>query len=134
MCCRWLLQVTDAFVGCEAAVELFDFVKNYDKSVKPEDIIEHGKVHLTLEFTANEHLALLQKISASKVFDTEINEQQAQNFAEYFMTLDPEVAMKAWTVLGSGTLDNTIMMHDVETKSGVSVSARMLELLGDEGN
>ena len=50
------------------------------------------------------------------------------------MTLDPEVAMKAWTVLGSGTLDNTIMMHDVETKSGVSVSARMLELLGDEDN
>ncbi|MBT5638421.1 MAG: AAA domain-containing protein [Candidatus Peribacter sp.] len=133
-CNSELRQVTAAFVGFEAAIEFFDFVKNYDRSIKPEDIIEHGKFHLTLEFTANEHLALLQKISASKVFDTEINEQQAQNFAEYFMTLDPEIAMKAWTVLGSGTLDNTIMMHDVETESGVSVSARMLELLGDEDN
>ncbi len=132
-CPTELRQVSSAFVGFEAAVVFFDFVKNYDKSLTAEDIMDNGLISATSDFTINEHMTLLQKIDSSLVMHRpNLTEDQARNFAEYFITLDPEIAMKAWTVLGSGTLDNTILTHNVETKSGLTVADRMLEIVGED--
>jgi hypothetical protein len=125
-----LRQLCAAFVGFEAAVEFNDFVLNYSRQVTAEDIIDQGRIDLTKDFDANQHLALLQKIDSSKVFESDLTDEQAFNFAGYFVSLPAEIAMKAWTIMGKGTMDNTIKLHEVVLEGNRVVSDKMIEILG----
>jgi len=60
-------------------------------------------------------------MEASAVFAAELPEDQITNVAAYFMTLPSEVAMKLWTVMGNGALENTINVHQTEGVSGYIV-------------
>ena len=123
-----IYHLATAFVGFEAAVALTDFVKTYEKLVTVEDILEKGNVEKTENFGINEHTALVEKMEAEKVFETELPEEQVANLAAYFVTLPSEVAMKLWTVMGEGEIQNTVSLHQSEV-NGVAVSSFLVELL-----
>ena len=67
-------------------------------------------------------------MEAEKVFETELPEEQVANLAAYFVTLPSEVAMKLWTVMGEGEIQNTVSLHQSEV-NGVAVSSFLVELL-----
>ena len=67
-------------------------------------------------------------MEASEVFAAELEEGQITNLASYFLTLPSEVAMKLWTVLGTGDTANTIKLHQAQV-DGQSVSGYLVELL-----
>ena len=123
-----LFNLAAAFVGFEAAVSFNDFVLNYERQVTVADILDNGSINKTADFAINEHTALVDKMEASEVFGTELTEDQVTNLATYFLTLPSEVAMKLWTVLGNGDVNNTIKLHQASV-DGKSVSGYLVELL-----
>jgi hypothetical protein len=126
-----LFNLTSAFVGFEAAVAFNDFIKNYDRQVSIEDILMKGDFTKVADFGINEHTAMVDKFEASKTFAEELPQRQISNLAKYFVMLPSEVAMKLWSVLGSGALQNTVNLHQAEI-DGSSVSAYLVEILSGE--
>ena len=128
-----LFNLTAAFVGFEAAVSFNDFIANYDRQVTPEDILVKGDFSKVGDFKINDHTALIDKFEAANLFEEELPQEQVDNLAKYFLMLPSEVAMKLWTVLGNGALNNTIKLHqaNVETEEGArSVVDYLVEILG----
>lgn len=123
-----LFNVCSGFVGFEAAVAFNDFVQNYDRQVTIEDILVDGKIELTADFTINEHTALIEKMEVNETFKVEVPEEHIQHLAQYFVTLPSEVAMKIWTILGQGNLNNTVRLHQSEV-DGKPVSQHLVEIL-----
>tara|TARA_R100001510_G_scaffold56896_1_gene63417 strand:+ start:632 stop:1708 length:1077 start_codon:yes stop_codon:yes gene_type:complete len=127
-----LFNLTAAFVGFEAAVSFNDFVGNYDRQVSVEDILVHGKLEKVADFGINDHTALIDKFEAAESFKDALEQNQIDNLARYFILLPSEVAMKLWSVLGNGALDNTIKLHQSEV-DGNSVSDYLVKILaGDQ--
>ena len=126
-----LYTLTSAFVGFEAAVAFNDFVQNYDRQVTIEDILDHGNFHKVADFGINDHTALIDKFEASEVFKAELEQDKMDNLARYFISLPSEVAMKLWSVLGNGEINNTIKLHQSEV-DGDSVSSYLVTILAGE--
>jgi len=120
-----------AFVGFEAAVALRDFCEKYERQVTVDMILNEGQLDKVAEFGINDHSALVEKMEASEVFKNKLTEEQVMNLGRYFIALPSEVAMKLWTVLGHGELDNTVALHQCVV-DGVPVSAHIVELLTGE--
>jgi hypothetical protein len=127
-----VFNLTNSFVGFEAAVAFKDFVDNYERQVTVEDILDDGKLELTADFGINEHAALITKMEQSGALEDKLSEERVQNLANYYVTLPSEVAMKLWTVLGQGHQANSVALHQSKTADGKSVSAFLVELLTGE--
>ena len=123
-----IFHLGTAFVGFEASVALVDFVKTYERQVTVADILENGKLDKTANFGINDHAALIEKMEAEKVFADPLPADQVKNLAAYFVTVPSEIAMKLWTVMGEGNVDNTVALHQTEV-DGVAVSSFLVELL-----
>ena len=117
-----------AFVGMEAAVDFQQYVKDYDRAVTVENIIDEGKVDLTEDFGVNEHTAMVDKIRGSKYVEDELTEDQIQNVAIYFMSLPSEIAVLLWQVITDSGEANTIALHRA-TVDGESVAARFVKMI-----
>jgi midasin (ATPase involved in ribosome maturation) len=128
-----LYTLTSAFVGFEAAVAFNDFVQNYDRQVTVEDILVHGKLNMVADFGINDHTALIDKFEAAECFKEELEQDQVDNLARYFITLPSEVAMKLWSVLGNGEINNTIKLHQSQV-DGESVSDYLVKILAGDTN
>jgi hypothetical protein len=135
-----LFNLSAAFIGFEAAVSFNDFVKNYDRQVTPEDILVKGDFSKVSTFGINDHTAMIDKFEGAESFKEELEQALVDNLAKYFVMLPSEVAMKLWTVLGQGHLNNTIKLHqttieDATTGEQRSVSDYLVEILaGDQQN
>jgi hypothetical protein len=129
-----IFNLAAAFVGFEAAVALQDFFVNYSRQVTVEDILVNGDIDKTSDFTINDHSALVEKMEAVEAFAEMLPVEQIQNLADYFTTLPSEVAMKLWTVLGNGEVQNTVELHKSTSSDGTAVSAYLVELLTGEAS
>ena len=123
-----VFNVAASFVGFEAAVTFNDFVKEYSRQVSITDILDDGALDKVADFGINDHSALVDKFDKSEVFKVELKSDQVHNLAGYFLTLPSEVAMKLWTVLGSGDVANVTGLHQ-SVVNGKAVSAYIVELL-----
>ena len=94
-------------------------------------ILDEGQLDKFAEFGINDHSALVEKMEASEVFKNKLTEEQIENLGRYFIALPSEVAMKLWTVLGNGELNNTVALHQCVV-DGTPVSAHIVELLTGE--
>ena len=120
-----------AFVGFEAAVAFRDFAEKYERQVTVEMILVNGELEKVAEFGINDHCALVDKMESTKVFQEALPVEQINNLAAYFLTLPSEVAMKLWTVLGDGHIDNTVNLHQ-SVVDGVPVAGHIVTLLTGE--
>ena len=123
-----LYNLTAAFVGFEAAVAFNDFVLNYDRQVTVEDILVHGNFAKVADFGINDHTAIIDKFEAEETFHDELDQDRIDNLAKYFVMLPSEVAMKLWTVMGKGDVNNTVKLHKSEV-NGESVSKHFVRLI-----
>ncbi len=129
-----LYNLTSAFVGFEAAVAFNDFVANYDRQVTTDDILVKGDLAMVSDFGINDHTAIIDKFEAEETFSDELPQEHIDNLARYFVMLPSEVAMKLWTVMGKGDVNNTVALHKSEV-DGQSVSKHFVRLInGDDSN
>ncbi len=128
-----MFHLACGFVGFEAGVAFNDFVKNYERQVTVEMILDEGKVEKTSDFNINDHCALIEKMDASEAFKTELTEQQCINLANYFVSLPSEAVMKLWQALGKGETVNVTSFHKTKADNGESVSGKLVQILtGDK--
>jgi len=123
-----LYHLTSAFVGFEAAVAFNDYILNYDRQVTTEDILVKGDFAKVADFGINDHTAIIDKFEAEEVFKDELPQERVDNLARYFVMLPSEVAMKLWTVMGKGDVNNTVKLHKSEV-DGESVSKHFVKLI-----
>jgi len=127
-----LYTLTSAFVGFEAAVAFNDFVQNYDRQVTTEDILVKGDFSKVADFGINDHTAIIDKFEAEDTFKDELDQDLIDNLARYFVMLPSEVAMKLWTVMGKGEVNNTVKLHKTDI-DGESVSKHFVRIINGEG-
>jgi hypothetical protein len=124
-----VFHLATGFVGFEAAVSFNDFVKNYERQVTVEMILDEGQVDKTTSFNINEHCALIEKLEASTVFNGELTEGQCKNLANYFVSLPSEAVMKLWQALGNGNVENVTRFHKAQADSGETVGNKLVTIL-----
>ena len=126
-----LFNLTSAFVGFEAAVAFNDFIQNYDRQVSTDDILIKGDFSKLADFGINDHTAIIDKFEAEETFKNELDQELIDNLARYFIMLPSEVAMKLWTVMGKGEVNNTVKLHktDVDVES---VSRHFVKMINGE--
>ena len=123
-----LFNLTSAFVGFEAAVAFNDFIQNYDRQVSTDDILIKGDFSKLADFGINDHTAIIDKFEAEETFKDELEQDQIDNLARYFIMLPSEVAMKLWTVMGKGEVNNTVKLHKTDV-DGESVSKHFVKMI-----
>ena len=125
-----LYHLTTGFVGFEAGVALVDYVKNYNKIVTVEEILE-GKHALTTKFTINDHNALIERFKQSKVFDRELDPTELVNVAEYFVTLPSELGMLFFQVISKGECvkHNAHGIHTAQLSDGSTPKDYLMKIL-----
>ena len=109
------------FVGFEASLAFVDFIRNYDRQVKVEEVLNGKALKLTKKFSLNEHLALIEKLGASKVFDSALSADEAKHVAEYYVNLPSEAATKIAGIFGK--LNNPTIMKQDTSKGKASLYA-----------
>ena len=125
-----LFNLATGFVGFEAAVSFNDFVKNYERVISVEDILDDGKIDATENFDLNEHCALIEKIEASGALAASLNATRMQHLADYAVTLPSEAFMKLWTAIGQCDVqDNVTGLHKATAVDGTKVSSYIVEIL-----
>ena len=127
-----LYTLTSAFVGFEAAVAFNDYVQNYDRQVTTEDILVKGDFSKVADFGINDHTAIIDKFEAEGTFKDELDQDLIDNLARYFVMLPSEVAMKLWTVMGKGEVNNTVKLHKTDI-DGESVSKHFVRIINGAG-
>ncbi len=126
-----LFTLTSAFVGFEAAVAFNDFIQNYDRQVSTDDILIKGDFSKLADFGINDHTAIIDKFEAEETFKDELPQDQIDNLARYFIMLPSEVAMKLWTVMGKGEVNNTVKLHKTDV-DGESVSKHFVKMINGD--
>jgi len=127
-----LFHLATSFVGFEAAVALRDFVQKYEFQVTVEDIVDHGKFEKTTNWGINEHAAMIEKISASGLLNSELTSDQLTNLATWFVGMPPEVAMTLWGVIGkSDSTKTAVGFHSATAHDGTQVREHLVAILGD---
>jgi hypothetical protein len=127
-----LFNLSHGFVGFEAAVALRDFVENYERQVTVDDILVDGNINKTKDFGLVDHVALIEKMDASEVFNSKMEESKMTNLVLYFDALPAEARMKLFTTLTRAnnqiSADNGSNFHRELAKQG-KVEA-FIKLLG----
>jgi hypothetical protein len=123
-----MFNLAQSFVGFEAAVALNDFAQNYDRVVTVEQLLAGERVEALAAMSLNEHCAMIEKLEAEGTCKAELSDEAVENLANYFIGLDSEAAMKLWTVLSKGTVqDNVVKFH--RANNGM-VGSHLAKILG----
>lgn len=94
-------HIAGGFIGFEAAVSFNDFLKNYDRQVTVEMLLNEGKFELTKDWVINDHNAMVEKMKAKEVFNDKLEDNQIENLAKYFVSLPSEIVMVLWQSLAA---------------------------------
>ena len=129
-----IFHLACGFVGFEAGVAFNDFVKNYERQVTVEMVLDDGNIEKTKDFNINDHCALIEKMDASEVFNAQLTDQQCVNLANYFVSLPSEAVMKLWQALGKGETVNVTSFHKTKADNGESVSGKLVKILTGDKN
>jgi len=126
-----LYHLTTSFVGFEAAVAFNDFMKNYERQVSVENILDEGRLELTENWKINDHNAMIEKMKAKCAFDDKLAENQLQNLANYFVSLPSEIAMTLWQAMGQteSATYNVAKLHSITASNGKKVQDFIVEIL-----
>ncbi len=94
-----MYQLATGFVGFEAAVKFKDFVKNYERQVSVEDLLDKCDMNKFAKWGVSEHCSYIQKLATSPRLAKELSTKEMTNVATYFVSLPSEAAMKLFDTL-----------------------------------
>ncbi len=92
-------QISQAFIGFEGAVAFNNFLKDYDRQVSIEDLLDDGKHELTKNWKINDHNAMVEKMKSKEIFSERLSDTRLENLAKYFVSLPSEIVMVLWQSL-----------------------------------
>ena len=92
-------QISQAFIGFEGAVAFNNFLKDYDRQVSIEDLLDDGKFELIKNWKINDHNAMVEKMKSKDIFSERLSDTRLDNLARYFVSLPSEIVMVLWQAL-----------------------------------
>ena len=92
-------QIAQAFIGFEGAVAFNNFLKDYDRQVSIEDLLDEGRHELTKNWKINDHNAMVEKMKSKDIFAGRLSDTRLENLAKYFVSLPSEIVMVLWQSL-----------------------------------
>tara|TARA_B110000211_G_C14027289_1_gene530492 strand:+ start:138 stop:1199 length:1062 start_codon:yes stop_codon:yes gene_type:complete len=92
-------QIAQAFIGFEGAVAFNNFLKDYDRQVSIEDLLDEGRHELTKNWKINDHNAMVEKMKSKDIFAERLSDTRLENLAKYFVSLPSEIVMVLWQSL-----------------------------------
>ncbi len=92
-------QISQAFIGFEGAVAFNNFLKDYDRQVSIEDLLDDGKFDLIKKWKINDHNAMVEKMKSKDIFSERLSDTRLDNLARYFVSLPSEIVMVLWQAL-----------------------------------
>jgi len=92
-------QISQAFIGFEGAVAFNNFLKDYDRQVSIEDLLDDGKFELIKKWKINDHNAMVEKMKSKDIFASRLSDTRLDNLAKYFVSLPSEIVMVLWQAL-----------------------------------
>jgi MoxR-like ATPase len=92
-------QIAQAFIGFEGAVAFNNFLKDYDRQVSIEDLLDEGRHELTKNWKINDHNAMVEKMKSKDIFSERLSDTRLDNLAKYFVSLPSEIVMVLWQSL-----------------------------------
>lgn len=92
-------QIAQAFIGFEGAVAFNNFLKDYDRQVSIEDLLDEGRHELTKNWKINDHNAMVEKMKSKDIFSERLSDTRLENLAKYFVSLPSEIVMVLWQSL-----------------------------------
>jgi hypothetical protein len=116
-----LYAISMGFLGTEAAISFVDFVKNYERQISAEDVLE-GNI-------SAEELAELQAGASNAVIDklalhckeNNWNAKQSKHIAEFAKAAGGEMMVHLWNkISGCGNLKNVQKLHKLIGKEVVA--------------
>ena len=93
-------QISQAFIGFEGAVAFNNFLKDYDRQVSIEDLLDDGKHELTKNWKINDHNAMVEKMKSKEIFSERLSDTRLENLAKYFVSLPSEIERRKLKLLG----------------------------------
>ena len=126
-----LFSLAGSFVGFEAAVAFNDFVKNYERVITVDQLLAGEREEAIEALDLNGHCALIEKLESSERCK-ELNQEENQNLANYFVGLPSEAAMKLWGVISQQAGQNVVSFHGAQAKNGKSVGEFLGEILSPQ--
>ena len=92
-------QISQAFIGFEGAVAFNNFLKDYDRQVSIEDLLDDGKFDLIKKWKIDDHNAMVEKMKSKDIFSERLSDTRLDNLAKYFVSLPSEIVMVLWQAL-----------------------------------
>lgn len=128
--CSTTYQLAHAFIGFEGAVAFNNFLKDYDRQVSIEDLLDHGKFDLIKKWKINDHNAMVEKFKAKEIFKGRLSDTRLNNLAKYFVQLPSEIVMVLWQTLAQTeeSTYNIAKLWAIEV-NGVSIQNFVVEIL-----
>jgi len=123
-----MFNLAQSFVGFEAAVALNDYAKNYERVVTVDQLLKGERVEALEAFSLNEHCAMIEKVEAEEICKKELSEEEIANLANYFITLPSEAAMKLWSVISQGGVQENVVKFHSANKG--AVGTHLSKILG----
>ena len=123
-----MFNLAQSFVGFEAAVALNDYAKNYERVVTVEQLLNGERVEALAAMSLNEHCAMIEKIEAEEICAAQFSDDHIGNLADYFVSLPSEAAMKLWSVISQGGVqENVVKFHSANDGA---VGSHLSKILG----
>jgi hypothetical protein len=131
--CSATYQIAQAFIGFEGAVAFNNFLKDYDRQVTIEDLLDDGKFELIQKWKINDHNAMVEKFKNKDVFKDELSKTRLHNLARYFVSLPSEIVMVLWQAMaGSDTAQTNIARLWAIEVDGTSIKDFVVGILSAE--
>jgi predicted glycosyl hydrolase (DUF1957 family) len=126
-------QISQAFIGFEGAVAFNNFLKDYDRQVTIEDLLDHGRFELTKKWKINDHNAMVEKMKSKEIFAERLSDTRLDNLAKYFVSLPSEIVMVLWQALAQTEESsyNIAKLWAIEV-DGVSIQEFVVGILNAE--
>jgi hypothetical protein len=123
-------NIAAGYVGMEAAISAHDYLKNLERVVSVDDIL-NGRFDGLKGYKLGEFTALVDKVLASGKLAKDMPIDQRDNIMRFFLKLPSEAGMKFYTDASKtpGLMDLIVEMHKM-TVDGKSIKEHVVKLLG----
>lgn len=139
-----ITTICGAAVGFDTAVKFNEYIQTYDRQIKVEDILTHGRFELMNGFDLKDHKLFLDKMSGENVFGRYLKKVEIGNLAQYFRMAPSEISSMLWQELllaaqTSSDMEvkkllesNIVNFADYEYEDGAAVKQVWASLVNNE--
>lgn len=122
----YLPTLLNAYVGQEASLAFYEFVRQYSKEVSIEDVITNGKFSPLKNWKQVEFTKFMDKMYNHAIMDEKLSDTQKQNFVRLFKMLSAETKITVFQNLSAKKIGFWMQVEGLLSKEIVELTRNSL--------